>query len=331
MTKEQYQALRKHTTRYGPTRVYPWVDLGLTLLAIAVLWFLKHAGLPLVLYLIFQVLLTTKAFIIYHDLGHNSYFRDNRWNKRLRLLLSPLTWTPRSWLRSHGSHHRVSGNTGQDEYNWSDTIYLTVRKFHQLSPSKKLACLVFRNPVVFFLLGSFFIWFIRFRIPVRNLAGLKYSYDPTDIMICNAGVLLILALVYWIGGWAFCLAYIGSFWILSVVGLMLFHLQHAFNPAYVRPSSDSWSFDQAAILGSSILQIPPFLRWFTGGIEYHHLHHFDMRVPGYHLRRCHEDAMEKFPLPSVQIGAREALRCLRYTLYDEERDRFVSFRSATLG
>ena len=42
--------------------------------------------------------------------------------------------------------------------------------------------------------------------------------------------------------------------------------------------------------GSSFLYIPEALKYFTLGIEYHHIHHFRTRIPGYMLRAVHEGA-----------------------------------------
>ena len=51
-----------------------------------------------------------------------------------------------------------------------------------------------------------------------------------------------------------------------------------------------WDRYAAAFDGSSFLQVPPLLKFFTLGIEYHHIHHFRTRIPGYMLRKCHEGA-----------------------------------------
>ena len=40
-----------------------------------------------------------------------------------------------------------------------------------------------------------------------------------------------------------------------------------------------WDRYAAAFDGSSFLQVPPLLKFFTLGIEYHHIHHLDIRVP----------------------------------------------------
>jgi len=39
--------------------------------------------------------------------------------------------------------------------------------------------------------------------------------------------------------------------------------------------------------GCSHLQIGFPLNWFTLGIEYHHVHHLNARIPGYRLKAAH--------------------------------------------
>ena len=70
----------------------------------------------------------------------------------------------------------------------------------------------------------------------------------------------------------------------GVVGFMLFHGQHSFEDGYVR-RGDEWSFQDAAIEGSSHMKIPRCFKWFTMGIEYHHIHHHDPAVADPDRRR----------------------------------------------
>ena len=64
---------------------------------------------------------------------------------------------------------------------------------------------------------------------------------------------------------------LGGDYFAMTVGVMLFHLQHVFDPGYVRrpdaSSGQKWSLKEASIQGSSILTIPESLKWCTFGIE----------------------------------------------------------------
>lgn len=46
---------------------------------------------------------------------------------------------------------------------------------------------------------------------------------------------------------------------------------------------------QAALEGSTLITLPAAVHAFLLNIAYHHIHHLNMRVPGYNLKRCHDD------------------------------------------
>ena len=58
----------------------------------------------------------------------------------------------------------------------------------------------------------------------------------------------------------------------SSVGVWLFYIQHQFEPGYWA-ASNSWSFNRAAIEGSSFFDLPWGGRWLTANIGIHHVHH----------------------------------------------------------
>ena len=135
-------------------------------------------------------------------------------------------------------------------------------------------------------------------------------------------------------------------YIQSVIVFILFHNQHTFNPAYVIDSpngtlnntlnstlnstlNNKWSMYNAAMKGASHIEIPPWLQWFTMGIEYHHVHHLITRIPGYHLEECHRYIQKHYPeclVSVVHLSMMDLWRNLQLVLYCEERKRFVSFQ-----
>jgi omega-6 fatty acid desaturase (delta-12 desaturase) len=86
----------------------------------------------------------------------------------------------------------------------------------------------------------------------------------------------------------FSMLWVAALCVSSSIGFALFHLQHVFNPGYVKSGVD-WKFHDAALLGSSwITCVPWWASWATFGIEYHHIHHLNSKIPTYRLRRCHQ-------------------------------------------
>jgi omega-6 fatty acid desaturase (delta-12 desaturase) len=75
--------------------------------------------------------------------------------------------------------------------------------------------------------------------------------------------------------------------------------------------------------GSSFYDLPPVLRWFSGNIGYHHVHHLGPRIPNYRLKECFE------AIPALQarqpLTLRNSLAGIRLKLWDEERQELVAF------
>jgi omega-6 fatty acid desaturase (delta-12 desaturase) len=112
------------------------------------------------------------------------------------------------------------------------------------------------------------------------------------------------------------------------IGVWLFYVQHQFEDAYWQ-SSEAWSYDEAALKGSSYLRLPRVLQFFTGNIGLHHVHHLSTRIPNYNLQHVH-DAFPAFrQVPTLSL--RDGMKCVRLKLWDEERGRMVTFRQARAG
>jgi acyl-lipid omega-6 desaturase (Delta-12 desaturase) len=106
----------------------------------------------------------------------------------------------------------------------------------------------------------------------------------------------------------------------------LFHVQHRFEGAYWA-THDEWDYVEAALLGSSHLQLPVLLQWFTVSIGLHHVHHVAPRIPNYRLQPCH-DAHPLFAQSPV-VTPRSAMASLRLAPWSEDRQRLVAFRDVT--
>ena len=114
-----------------------------------------------------------------------------------------------------------------------------------------------------------------------------------------------------------------------MIGMCLFHNQHTFNPPYVTDNK-SWSKQDSGLKGSSFIQIPRYLKFFTYGIEYHHIHHMISTIPGYNLHLAHEYLENTEPgfKNIVKLSMKDCYNNLWLTLYDEESDRYISFKEA---
>ena len=102
-------------------------------------------------------------------------------------------------------------------------------------------------------------------------------------------------------------------------------MQHQFEDTYWQAHAD-WRYDHAALAGSSYLKLPGVLRFFTGNIGFHHVHHLSVGIPNYNLQAAHEGTDRLQTVPELTL--RQGLRATRLKLWDERRGRLVTFREA---
>ena len=100
-------------------------------------------------------------------------------------------------------------------------------------------------------------------------------------------------------------------------------MQHQFEDTYWQAHAD-WRYDHAALEGSSYLKLPGVLRFFTGNIGFHHVHHLSVGIPNYNLQAAHDGTDRLQTVPELTL--RQGLRATRLKLWDEQRGRLVTFR-----
>jgi len=262
-----------------------------------------------------------RLFIIQHDCGHRSFFQSRRLNDVLGTLIGIITLTPHDyWRRAHNIHHATCGNL--QKRGIGDVSVLTVAEYTALSGWKRLAYRIYRAPAVMLGIGPIFLFVMKYRLPldlIRRHPKLLISVTGTNLAI--AGVLTGLGLSF---GFVDLLLVQGPVVLLSgIAGVWLFYVQHQFEYTYWQ-KQDSWDLHEASVMSSSFYDLPQPLRWFSGNIGIHHIHHLSCRIPNYRLAACLAD------IPALQtlnrIGLRDSLSCLRLALWDESAQRLISFK-----
>jgi omega-6 fatty acid desaturase (delta-12 desaturase) len=262
-----------------------------------------------------------RTYIIFHDCSHGSFFasrRANAWLGRLcgLLVLSPFV----RWRHDHAVHHATSGDL--DKRGVGDLPTLTVAEYHGRSRRGRLGYRIIRNPLVMFGLGPVFAMIIGPRIVARNAPPrMRSSVLRTDLALAAIGIAL---------GWAigiddFLLVWAPAAMLAGAAGIWLFYVQHQFEDAYWQ-RSEGWSYADAALRGSSFLQLPKPLQFVTGNIGYHHIHHLSVRIPNYNLQRAHDENPVFHSVPTLSLW--DGLRAIRLKLWDEQRGRLVTFAQA---
>jgi omega-6 fatty acid desaturase (delta-12 desaturase) len=126
-----------------------------------------------------------------------------------------------------------------------------------------------------------------------------------------------------IGIWPFLLVELPIILLAGSVGVWLFYVQHQFEMTFWAHEAD-WSFEEAALHGSSHYDLPGILRWFTANIGVHHVHHLCSRIPFYRLPRVLREHPELRGISRLTLL--QSLQCVRLVLWDESRRRLISFR-----
>lgn len=270
-------------------------------------------------------LLLLRTFIIQHDCGHGAFFRKRAGNDWTGRALGVLTFTPFDcWSRSHSLHHANTGNL--DARGFGDVDTLTVEEFRSLSAVKRLFYRAYRHPVVLLGIGPAYLFLVRHRLPIGLMtAGSKYWVSA--IFTNMATALVLGCLVFFFGIATVALVVIPTLLIAASIGVWLFYIQHQFEAAHWDKRSD-WSFHEAAFRGSSYLDLWQPLRWFTGNIGIHHVHHLMSRIPFYRL----PEVLRAFPeLRQVnRFTMFQTFRPLMLALWDEDQRRLVTFREAAV-
>ena len=77
------------------------------------------------------------------------------------------------------------------------------------------------------------------------------------------------------------------------------------------------------------MRLGPVMRYFTGNIGYHHVHHLNHRIPFYRLPEAMAGIPElQHPRGVTSLWPRDVIACFRLKLWDTELGRLVPFPEA---
>jgi omega-6 fatty acid desaturase (delta-12 desaturase) len=240
-------------------------------------------------------------------------------NDAVGLVTGVITMTPFSrWRRDHAKHHASSGDL--DRRGHGDIPTLTVREYLARTPWGQFRYRLYRHPAVLIGLGPLHMIVLQ-RFPGTE-NGVR-DRTTSNVWVTNAAIAAgFVGFAMWLGVSAVLLVYLPAMYLAAVAGVWLFYVQHQFEDAYWKDHED-WDYATAAIRGSSYFKLPAVLRWMTGSIGLHHVHHLGPRVPNYRLKRCHDENALFHDVTVLTIA--ESARTLRLSLWDEDKERLIGF------
>jgi len=306
----------------GEDRRRSWWCLCSTLAVLAGLMFGAWAGGHLLVRLpcgILAGLTLVRLFVIYHDYQHGTIL----WGSWLagavmtavgHLILSP----PRVWGRSHSHHHKH--NSRLFGTHVGSYPLMTTTAYAQAGWWARLGYAAARHPLTI-LLGYFTVFLYGMCLGPL-LSDPRRYWDSALTLAFHACA--VAGLVAFAPPGVFLLAYLVPGMVAAAVGSYLFYAQHNF-PGVKIFANEDWDYVDAALGSASYIEMGPVMRWFTGNIGYHHVHHLNSRIPFYRLPEAMA-AIEELQSPgTTSLRPLDIYRCFQLKLWDPEQGRMVGF------
>lgn len=264
-------------------------------------------------------LVGVRLFIIYHDYQHGAILRNSPIAGFLMGVYGVITLAPPSvWNCSHDDHHKNNSQTFGP--NVGSYPIMTTDDYASAMSGVRFAYATSRHPLTM-ALGYFtvFLW----RMCLRPfLLSPRRHFDGGLAILVNAAIVVYLTTLGWD---VMLLGMLLPLAVASCLGAYLFYAQHNYPAADLKTRTE-WSHVEAALHSSSFIAMSPLMRWFTGNIGYHHVHHLNARIPFYRLPEAMA-ALEELQSPgTTSLSPRDVLACLRLKLWSPEEGKFVSFK-----
>ncbi|MFA5038618.1 MAG: fatty acid desaturase [Candidatus Omnitrophota bacterium] len=292
-------------------------------LMLAMFYFLQNGASFWAVGLLWPVaaLFLGRIFIILHDCSHKSYLRGSPGACFvLGHICGIFTFTSFFAFRnSHIIHHATVGNL--DKRGVGDVWTLTVDEYRVAPYAKKFLYRLFRNPFFLFVIAPVFKFVVLQRLPVKGARFKEIlSIFFTDAMI----VLLVWLAISTVGVKTYVAVQLPVIFFTSSLAVWIFYIHHQFENTYWA-RNDTWDRFDVGLKGSVFYQLPGFLRWITGNIGYHHVHHLNARIPNYNLEKAQRDIPQLREVSPTTLWG--GFRSASLALWDEKRGRLVSFSS----
>ncbi|NIL94691.1 MAG: fatty acid desaturase [Woeseiaceae bacterium] len=269
-----------------------------------------------------SALLLVRAFITYHDYMHNAILQRSRFAWILFRAYAVFALTPpRSWKKSHNYHHGHVGKICGPSVG--AFAIMTTDMWSDASRASRAAYRIERHPLT---VVTGYLTIFLFSITLLPL--IREPSRHWDALLVLLGHGTLITLLWLLGGFetAFFVVLL-PMTIASMIGSYMFYAQHSFEDMHIL-SEENWTYYRAAMESSSYMKLNRLMRWFTGNIGYHHIHHLNVRIPFYRLPEAMSAIPELQSPATTTLSFRDIRACFRCCLWDPELQRMVSYREA---
>lgn len=253
-----------------------------------------NSSLPL--YLLGQIggaVFFAQSFILMHEFGHRSMFRNNRWNTILGHIVSLFTFIPYyNWQEIHELHHRWTGYRDKDP--------TTEKTFDdRLTPFQtKLVNFCWRYSIPLFTLGYRFGIYWKVEKLRRHLEKSQYEKCLWS-MIIYASIYSLFILIFPTTFFKLLPAILISFSLTDIISLSQHSHIRMLNSEGKEVSPLKY-LEQIKYSRSLIL--PKWIgKYFIFNMNHHEAHHAYPGLPCYRLEQVHIQNVNDYPFLSWLI------------------------------
>jgi len=267
-------------------------------------------------------LLVVRGFILYHDHKHGALLKRSRAARLLFDAYGIFVLTPSNvWTQTHNYHHAHTAKMVGSHVGSFPT--LTTAIYAKLTPREQMAYRMARHPAT--VLFGYLTVFLYGMCLASFYRSPRKCWDSALALVLHA--VLLGCVGYFAGPDVLFFALVLPFFIAFALGGYLFYAQHNFEGMHLQGRHE-WEYTRAALESSSYMELGPVMRWFTGNIGYHHVHHLNQAIPFYRLPEAMAAIPELQNPGKTSLTPREVARCFSLKLWDTEQGRMVGFPSS---
>ncbi|MCH9681578.1 MAG: fatty acid desaturase, partial [Deltaproteobacteria bacterium] len=256
-----------------------------------------------------------RLFALYHEHVHGAVLAHSKPARRLFSGIGMFMLVPRrAWKETHAFHHRHNG-----KLEWTSVgsyPVLTTEQLAAATPRERLAYRIRRHPLA--IIGGYMTVGIAGmcvqafrRMPKRHWGG------PVALGIHAVG---FVALTWAFGPVVALLAWVVPVFVNHAIAAYLFYAQHNFPETHFY-DRDSWDYTDAALHGSSFMEMGPVMQWLTANVGYHHVHHLNPKIPFYRLPQAMAALQELQSPHRTSWNPSDVAACLRLHVWDAKAGR----------